>query len=101
MHDPDDGHVEWSEFATYPSSSAAEVDAGYLRSEGIPARVTHHQNLPGQAGVAIIWVARSQTERATWLLKFPPASEAELVYLATGKYPSSKDSGNPQPPPAS
>jgi hypothetical protein len=91
MPDPNEEFVEWSELATYPSSSAAEVDAGYLRSEGIAARVTHHQNLPGLPGTSVIWVGQSQIERARWLLKFPPASEAELEFLATGEFPKPKD----------
>jgi len=81
---------EWAEFQSYLSASKAEFDAAYLSSEGIPARVTAHTILPGQPGRAILWVNPAQHERATWLLKVPPVTEAELEFLATGRLPNSE-----------
>jgi hypothetical protein len=81
-----DEFIQWSELAEYPDKSAAEVDAGYLRSEGIPATVIVIDNFPGH-GRSRIRVDSSQVDRARWLLKFPPVSEAELEYLATGDLP--------------
>ena len=91
MTDNPEESIDWSEFNSYSSSSAAEIDAGYLRSEGIQATVTDHFNLPGLPGKAILWIDRSQFEKARWHLKFPAVTEAELEYLATGELPNPKD----------
>jgi hypothetical protein len=87
MSDPSPETTDWSELGAYSSSSAAEIDAAFLRSEGIPATVTHHSNFSGQTGNVIIWVEHQNLERARWFLKLAPVSEAELEFLATGQYP--------------
>jgi hypothetical protein len=91
MIEPPEESFDWSKFETYSSASKAEIAASFLRSESIPTRVTAHSNLPGQAGLATLWLDRSQFDRARWLLKLPPVTEAELEFLATGEFPKPKD----------
>ena len=92
MTTPSNDPSNWSEFRSYPSASEAEVDAAYLRSEGIESMVTNHSTLPGQPGRAIIWLEHSLHERAGWLLKLPPVTDSELEFLATGKLPKPEKS---------
>jgi hypothetical protein len=84
---------EWCVLETYPSATAAEADAGYLRSERVAARVQLMSDLPGQSGGAQLMVDANLAHRARWLLKLGTVSEAELEYLATGNLQ------NPQKPP--
>ncbi len=93
--EPDDT-PDWSEFRAYPTASEAEVDAAYLRSQGIPARVTVHTPMPGMNGKALVWVPRDSKDRADWFLKLPPVSEAELEYLATGEFPHPDGAERPE-----
>ena len=50
----------WSLLETYPDYLAAEAEAGYLRSEGIAARVRVISDIPGLDRCA----ARQRTGRA-------------------------------------
>ena len=85
-HEPEEPS-EWCELAVYPDNAAAEVDAGYLRSEGVPAAVIVVDNFPGH-GRSRLMVESAQEERARWLLQFPPVSDNELEFLATGELPN-------------
>jgi hypothetical protein len=78
--EPDD----WELLQSYSSASAAEVDAAYLRSEGVAAKVRPVGDIPGTVDGAQLMVDSSLVHRARWLLKFDAVSEAELEYLATG-----------------
>ncbi len=82
--EPDD----WSVLETYPDRIAAEVDAGFLRSEGVAAKVEAISDFPGQQSGAQLWVDAALLHRARWLLKLATVSEAELESLATGKLPN-------------
>jgi hypothetical protein len=75
----------WSAVGTYPDAIAAEADAGYLRSEGVAARVDVIRDIPGQDHGARLMVDASLAHRARWLLQLGAPSEAELEYLATGR----------------
>jgi hypothetical protein len=86
--DPDD----WEVLQTYGSASAAEVDAGYLRSEGVAAKVRPLGDIPGTDNGAQLMVDSMLVHRARWLLKFDPVSDAELEYLATGSLAPAQDS---------
>lgn len=76
----------WAVLAEYGSASAAEVDAAFLRSEGLAARVGDIGLPSGTCGFKLM-VGTESIEKARWLLKFPPVSGAELDFLATGKLP--------------
>jgi hypothetical protein len=82
---------EWCVLDTYADRFAAEVDAGYLRSEMVAAKVEVVSDFPGQDRGAQLWVDAALAHRARWLLKLNTVSEAELEYLATGKLPNSID----------
>ena len=84
--------LEWRELAEYPDRSSAELDAGYLRSGGVAARVVGFDSFPGHGRCRIL-VDASLEHRACWLLKDPPVSEAELEFLATGEFPEPKQEG--------
>jgi|SRR5687767_12032101 hypothetical protein len=78
--EPDD----WEILKTYGTGSAAEVDAGYLRGEGVAAKVRPVGDIPGTENGAELMVDSKLAHRARWLLKLQPVSDAELEYLATG-----------------
>jgi len=73
--------------SVYTENSAAGVDACFLRSGAVPAKVIVMDNFPGHRRYSLI-VDSSLEHRARWLLKFPPVSEAELEFLATGELPA-------------
>jgi hypothetical protein len=81
-----DDYFEWHELAVYSTPFEAEVDAAYLRSEGVPAIVIVIDNFP-VPGRSRLLIDSSLEHRALWLLKIPPVSEAELGFLATGDFP--------------
>lgn len=83
----------WRPLADYGSLSAAEVDAAYLRSEGLQARVWNVAALPTESAGYRVVVQADEVEKARELLKSPPVSEAELEFLATGRLPE----GDPEP----
>ena len=76
---------------TYGDRFAAEVDAGFLRSEMVPVKVEILSDIPGLDRGALLWVEASLVHRARWLLKLETVSDAELDYLATGNLPDSED----------
>ncbi len=82
--------VDWRELAHYPSHSAAEIDAAYLRSHGLQARAWVFNNIPTEACGVRLMVESGAEDRARWLLKLEPVSEAELDFLATGKLPEAE-----------
>ena len=74
---------EWEVLQTYDTVPAAEVDAGYLRGEGVAAEVRPMGDIPGTGGARLM-VDAKLAHRARWLLKLEAVSDAELEYLATG-----------------
>lgn len=89
--------IEWCELGTYPDRFAAEIDAGYLRSQEVPARVEVLSDVPGLERGAQVWVDAALLHRARWLLKLGPVSDAELEYLATGRFPDpAADASRPE-----
>jgi hypothetical protein len=77
--------IEWARFERYPNYLAAEIVAGLLEGEGVPAVVEPMNAFPGGASFAALWVPRALLHRARWILAWPPPSEAELALLATGE----------------
>jgi len=78
---------DWCVLDTYLDHLGAEADAGYLRSEMVPAKVEVISDFAG-LDRARLWVDAELVHRARWLLKLGTVSEAELEYLATGKLPN-------------
>jgi hypothetical protein len=88
---------EWCVLETYPSASAAEADAAYLRSEMVAAEVQPIRDIPGTERGARLMVDAKLAHRARWLLKLETVSEAELEYLATGNLATTGEESVPDP----
>jgi hypothetical protein len=88
--EPDEPN-EWCLLDTYGDRYSAEVDAGYLRSESVAAKVEVISDFPGQDRGVQLWVDAALAHRARWLLKLSTVSDAELEFLATGKLPDGTD----------
>lgn len=81
----------WREFATYGDPASAEVIAGLLRSEDVPARIVSDEPLPGLIRGFSVLVPPDMLHRAQWVLSQAELSDAELAYYATGRL----DGGGP------
>jgi hypothetical protein len=75
----------WREFATYGDAASAEVIAGLLRSENVPARVVSDEPMPGLTRGFCVMVPPDLLHRAQWVLSQAQLSDAELSYYATGQ----------------
>jgi hypothetical protein len=75
----------WREFATYGDAASAEVIAGLLRSEDVPARIVSDEPMPGLIRGFSVLVAPEMLHRARWILSQAQLSDAELSYYATGR----------------
>jgi len=75
----------WSVFATYGEAASAEVIAGLLRSENVPARIVSDEPMPGLAGGFCVMVPAAMLRRAEWVLSQAQLTEAELTFFATGE----------------
>lgn len=80
-------HSEWLHFASCYSEFEARIVAGRLSSEGVPAIVETIGAFPGLFA-SVIWVPKVLAHRARWLLAWPPFTDAELTFLATGELSS-------------
>ena len=77
--------------ATLDTEAAAEVLAGMLRSECVPAEVRTSSPLPGIVDGATVFVPASLAHRARWLINSSKVSDAELVFAATGQLDGNHD----------
>jgi hypothetical protein len=78
-------YLHWEEFARFPNYWEGHILAGLLRNEDVPARVTFLW--PSfDSGFSSVLVPRELLHRAQWVLRWPPPSEAELTFLATGEF---------------
>jgi negative regulator of sigma E activity len=75
----------WQEFASYSDAASAEAVAGLLRSEGVPTEVIADQPIPGLVKSVRLCVPSDLMHRAKWVTSKTQLTEAELVFLATGK----------------
>ena len=75
----------WSEFATYGEAASAEVIAGLLRSEKVPARIVSDAPMAGLAGGFCVMVPVAMLRRAEWVLSQAQLTDAELSFFATGE----------------
>ena len=76
--------LEWVPFAKYPNHLAAQIVAGLLEGEGVPAIIEAIGASPSFGDAAVVWVPRQLLHRARWVFAWPPPTEAELAFLATG-----------------
>jgi len=77
--------------AAFEDEASAEVLAGFLRNEGIPAEVRPISPLPGLINEVQVFVPSSLAHRARWFMNSPKVTEAELNYAATGDLTSKED----------
>jgi hypothetical protein len=75
----------WSEFATYGEAASAEVIAGLLRSEKVPARIVSDAPMAGLVGGFCVMVPVAMLRRAEWVLSQAQLTDAELSFFATGE----------------
>ena len=81
---PSDQEVRWIHFMRFPGPLAAHIVAGRLNVEGVPTVVLSALALD-LSNVAEILIPCHLTHRARWVLAWPPVSEEELQFLATGE----------------
>lgn len=77
-------------FARYPNYLATHIVAGLLENEGVPTLVEFFAPFPVTDSSAI-WVPKELLHRARWILAWPPPTEAELLFLATGEFLSADE----------
>jgi hypothetical protein len=82
--------AEWEVFARFPNFWEGRVLAGLLENEGLPAVVESMWPGPDLRSYSIVLVPASLVHRARWILSWPAPSEAELTFLATGKFPDAE-----------
>ena len=75
---------EWERFGRYSNYIAAQIVAGRLEMEGVPAIVEAIGAFPG-TDCSAIWVPKKLLHRACWILAWSPPTDAELTFLATGE----------------
>ena len=73
--------------AAYVDQASAEMLAGMLRQEGLPAEVRVKSSLPGIVDEASVLVPPSLAHRARWLISEARVTDEELHYAATGELP--------------
>jgi hypothetical protein len=83
---------EWQTFEVVDDEGSAEVLAGRLRSEDVPAAVHRQSPVPGIEEYHIV-VPTNLAHRARWVMAGAPRTDAELTYLATGEL-GTDDSSN-------
>ena len=76
--------VRWERFMRFSGPLDAHIVAGRLNVEGVPTIVLSALGLDSSSNAEIL-VPHSLLHRARWLLAWPPVSEEELLYLATGE----------------
>jgi hypothetical protein len=75
---------EWERFGRYSNYIAAHIVAGRLEIEGVPTVVEEIGVFPG-ADCSAIWIPKELAHRARWILAWPPPTNSELTFLATGE----------------
>ena len=81
---PPHEELRWECFLRFLGPLEAHIVAGRLNAEGVPTVVL---SAPGMdlSFTAKILVPAHLLHRARWVMAWPPASEAELLFLATGE----------------
>ena len=81
---PSNQEVQWERFMRFPGALDAHIVAGRLNIEGVPTVVLPASGLEPPFA-AVILVPQHLVHRARWVLAWPPASDEELLFLATGE----------------
>lgn len=80
----------WQEFRRLSDLPSAQMLVNLLLAEQVPARIEGSQILPGTEGGFVVKVPAELLHRARWLAPEAEFDEAELVFLATGKFDDSQ-----------
>jgi len=83
-HLPPHQEVRWERFMRFFGPLEAHIVAGRLNVEGVPTIVLTALGLDPSNNAEIL-VPRHLIHRARWVLAWPPVSEEELQFLATGE----------------
>jgi hypothetical protein len=78
-------NLAWDVVATFSDVPSAQVLVALFRSEGVPVDLVSDTYLLGEARRCEVRVPRALMHRARWLMAQAQVSDAELVFLATGK----------------
>ena len=81
---PSGQDVEWVHFLRFAGPLEALIVAGRLNVEGVPTVVLSPLSID-LSNVAEVLVPCHLLHRARWVLAWPPVSEQELQFLATGE----------------
>ena len=77
--------AQWQIVVTVPDTISAQALCTYLEAEGVPSKVRADTSLLGEARRCDILVPLDLSHRARWLLAQGRFTDAELIFLATGK----------------
>jgi hypothetical protein len=78
-------NLAWDVVATFSDVASAHAIATLFRDEGVPAEVVSDTSLLGEARRCEIRVPPELVHRARWLMSQAQFTDAELIFLATGK----------------
>jgi hypothetical protein len=85
---------KWCVIREFPNYAGAEITKSLLEAAGVPVEIIPSDSITAlYTGVRVL-VKASLAHRARWVLSNADFSEAELVYMATGKLPSTKKSSD-------
>jgi hypothetical protein len=79
------------EFAAYPNTTAAEIVAGLLRSEGIDAQVRVDEPIPGLTRSIRLMVPMAMLSKARAVADGARMSDEELASIALAATPDDEE----------
>ena len=82
---------EYEEFKTFPERGSAESLHSWLEFEGVPSYVESNALSGALETQFVVYVLKKLAHRARWIVAQLPPSDAELVFLATGKLPGQEE----------
>ena len=77
---------QWVLFRVYSNELAAWIIAGLLENEGVPALVAPNGSIFWPWDTAAVLVPYHNLHTAHWILAQPGPTDAELEFLATGRF---------------
>lgn len=81
----------WEQFEVVGDAASAELLAGRLRVDGVPAKVESQSPIPGLNEGFRVLIPAGMAQHARSIVASAQPSEAELIYLATGQLPGNED----------
>jgi hypothetical protein len=75
----------------FPERGPAEALCAQMRAANVPCTVEPRALEAGVESQFCVLVPSLLSHRARWVASLPPLSEEKLVYLATGRLPTSED----------